>query len=214
MYLIEPDAQPDAWNKQQRMQRSVARFQMLKGHPNVNQEELVKTLLEDDDARLVKKLFISSGNKAATESEDEAIEISALLLEGYPAAVLPGEDHATRLKILFGKLQQLALMPPPNTQEELMRATVGRQRMHEHIGQHLQMLQQENPALAKQIVAAMKTLDAGMAGAPAGAMLGGGTETLSSGGQPPEMTGSMTDRMSGGLAGVTAGQSVPDALAV
>lgn len=216
-YLIEPDAQPDAWNKQQRMQRSVARFQMLKGHPNVNQEELVKTLLEDDDARLVKKLFISSGNKAATESEDEAIEISALLLEGYPAAVLPGEDHATRLKILFGKLQQLALMPPPNTQEELMRATVGRQRMHEHIGQHLQMLQQENPALAKQIIAAMQTLDAGMGGqqaAAGGGMMPQQTETLSSGGEPSEVSGSMMGRMSGGLAGVQTGQPVPDSMAV
>lgn len=166
-YLIAPDASPDQWNKQQRMQRSVARFQMFKGHPNINQEELAKSVLEDDDPRLVKKLFVSSGNKAANESEDEAIEISSLLLEGYPAAVNPGEDHVTRLRILFGKLQQLSMLPPPSTPAEMQKAMIGRQRMHEHVQQHLQMLQQENPAMAKQFVAAIKQVD------PTGGMGGG-----------------------------------------
>jgi hypothetical protein len=157
-YLIEPDATPDAWNRTQRLQRSVARFQMLKGHPNINQEELVKSILEDDDPRLVKKLFLSSGAKAANEAEDEAIEIM-ILLEGFPAAALPGEDHQTRLRMLFGKLQQLSMMPPPETPEEFQRVAIGRQRMHEHIGQHMQLLQQENPALAKQFAAAIQAVE-------------------------------------------------------
>lgn len=211
-YLIQPDASPDAWNKQQRMQRSVARFQMLKGHPNIQQEELVKSLLEDDDPRLVKKLFVSSGNKAASESEDEAIEISALLLEGYPAAVMPGEDHGLRLKILFGKLQQLSLMAPPTTEEELMRAAMGRQRMHEHIQQHLQALQQENPALAKQIVQAMQMLDGGAGGPAAGGAPA--PQAISSGeGLAPDVSGSM-ERMNGGLPGGAPGQPVPGGVAM
>ena len=210
-YLIQPDAAPDAWNKQQRMQRSVARFQMLKGHPNVRQDELVKSLLEDDDSRLVKRLYITSDQKAASEGEDEAIEISALLLEGYPAAVLPGEDHALRLKILFGKLQQLSLMAMPTTPEEMMRATMGRQRMHEHIQAHLQALQQENPAMARQIMQAMQALDPGAGGAGGGlqgAGSGAGTETLSSGGGSPDVSGAV-ERIGGGQSGLGSGLPVP-----
>lgn len=157
-YLVEPDASPDAWNKPQRVQRSIARFQMFSGHPNINQEELAKSVLEDDDPRLVKRLFISGKQKAASEMEDEAMEIG-ILLEGYPAAVMPGEDHQTRLRMLFGKLQQLSMMPPPATPEEQQRAHMGAQRMQEHIAAHMQALQQENPQLAKQFVAAIQAVD-------------------------------------------------------
>ncbi len=166
-YLIAPDGVPDQWNQQQRMSRAVARFQMHKGNPNVNQEELTKSVLEADDPRLVKRLFVSTGNKAANESEDEAIEITSLLLEGYPAAVNVGEDHVTRLRILFGKMQQLSLMPMPATQEEFARQQIGIKRMQEHIMQHLQMLQQENPAMAKQFVQSIQQLDpSGQGGSP------------------------------------------------
>ena len=36
---------------------------------------------------------------------------------------------------------------------------MGRQRMQEHIGQHLAALQQENPAMAKQFMGAMQVMD-------------------------------------------------------
>lgn len=198
-YLIAPDASPDQWNKQQRMQRSIARFQMHKGNPNVNQEELTKSVLEDDDPRLVKRMFLSTGNKAANESEDEAIEITSLLLEGYPAQVNPGEDHVTRLRILFGKLQQLSMMPMPATPEEAARQQIGAQRMKEHVMQHLQALKQENPAMARQFVSAIQAVD------PSGQAPGqmGGTETLSSGAP----LGSQGQGLDGGLPGVAAGQA-------
>lgn len=202
-YLIQPDASPDQWNKQQRMQRSVARFQMFKGHPNINQEELAKSVLEDDDARLVKRLFVSTGAKAANESEDEALEITGLLLEGYPAQVNPGEDHVTRLRILFGKLQQLSMMPPPQTPEEAARQRMGAKRMQEHVMQHLMMLQQENPALAKQFVAAIQQLDPGAGAASAAGGVPGTTETLSSGGV---VTGGGVEGV-GGPAGVENGRA-------
>lgn len=202
-YLIAPDASPDQWNKQQRMQRSIARFQMHKGNPNVNQEELTKSVLEDDDPRLVKRMFLSTGNKAANESEDEAIEITSLLLEGYPAQVNPGEDHVTRLRILFGKLQQLSMMPMPATPEEAARQQIGAQRMKEHVMQHLQALKQENPAMARQFVSAIQAVDP--SGQAPGQMGGGmgGTETLSSG-APLATQGQGLD---GGLPGVAAGQA-------
>ncbi len=199
-YLIAPDAVPDQWDPQQRMSRAVARFQMHKGNPNVNQEELTRSVLEADDPRLVKKLFVSNGSKAANEAEDEAIEIG-ILLEGFPAAVNPGEDHVTRLKILFGKLHQLSLMPMPSTREEMARVMMGAKRMQEHIAQHLQMLQAENPALAKQMMGAMEALDpqGGNGGAAATALPGQqDTETLSlSPGVGPGALGS--ERMGTGL---------------
>lgn len=209
-YLIEPDSMPDAWNKTQRVQRSIARFQMFKGHPNVNQEELVKSVLEDDDPRLVKRLFISSGTKAANEAEDEAIEIG-ILLEGYPASVMPGEDHVTRLRMLFGKLQQLSMMAPPQTPEELNRMVIGRQRMQEHIGQHLALLQQENPALARQFTAAIGVLD------PAGpdsrlpiANSQGGAQSISPGPVVPGVSG--PESIGSGLPGAHTGQPALQAI--
>lgn len=167
-YLVQPNSSPDQWDKSTRAKRSTGRFVMFKGHPNINQEELVKCVIEDDDARLVKRLFVSTGTKAANEKEDEAFEIM-ILLEGYPASVSPGEDHVTRLQMLFGKLQQLSQLPPPQTPEELARMTIGRQRMHEHVAAHMQALQQENPAMAKQFQAAIAVIDpSGAQGAPAG----------------------------------------------
>lgn len=197
-YLVKPDASLNTLNK---AQRSVGRFQMLKGHPNVNQEELVKCVLEDDDPRLVKRLFISSGTKAASESEDEAIEIG-ILLEGYPAAVMPGEDHVTRLQMLFGKLQQLSMMPPPTTPEEMQRFVIGRQRMQEHIAAHVKQLQAENPAMAKQFMGAIGALENAEGGAGSAELGNGATQegisaTPMAGGQ---------ERIGSGLPGVSAGQ--------
>ena len=194
-YLIGPDSTPDAWNKQQRMQRSVARYQMFKGHPNIQQGPLAKSVLEDDDPRLIKTLYIDDKSKAATESEDEAMEIG-ILLEGYPAQALPGEDHRTRLQMLFGKLHQLSMMPPPATEGEMQKAIIGRQRMQEHIGQHLQLLKQENPALAKQFMQAMAVMD------PTGGDTAGGARISES------VPGTNSGERMGGLAGVESGQPV------
>jgi len=185
-YLVEPDATPDGWDRGMRAKRSVARYQMFKGHPNVEQGELVKTVLEDDDPRLVKRLYVDTGSKAANEAEDEAIEIG-ILLEGFPAAANPGEDHPTRLRILFGKLQQQSMMPPPSTPEEAQRMAIGIKRMHEHIAAHMKLLQQENPAMAKQFSSAIGMVDPGAAGPRPG-------PAPSPGGMPPAEMGMGIDR--------------------
>lgn len=159
-YQIEPDGAVDTWNAEARRMRSAQRMQLLANHPNVLQGELVKSVLEDDDARLVKRLYRDDAQKQQLEQEDEAMEI-VLLMSGYPAAVMPGENHQLRIGLLVAKLQQLSALGAPVD-------PVARQRLQEHIGQHLQMLQRENPQLARQIAAAAQTLDA-----PAGAQGGG-----------------------------------------
>ena len=150
-YLIAPNGSPDQWNRQQRLQRAVSRFQMFRGHPNINQEELVKSILEEDDPRLIKRLFITTSAKQANEKEDEAVEI-LLLMSGYPAAVSPGEDHQLRIRLIAGKLQQLSAVGAPVD-------PIARQRLQEHMAAHIQMLKQENPAVAKQFVQAISALD-------------------------------------------------------
>lgn len=150
-YLIEPDTTPDSWNKQQRVQRAVARFQMFRADPDIDQIELKRSVLEADDPRLVKKLLIGQSIKSGEEAEDEAKEIAVMLL-GFPATVNPGEDHALRLKVLFGFMQHAPRLGIPMTPAAV-------QRMQEHTAQHLMMLQQQNPQAGKQMLQAVEAVD-------------------------------------------------------
>lgn len=150
-YLIVPGGSADGWNKQQRVQRASVRFQSLRGHPNIDQGELVKDLVSADDARLVKRLYVATDSKVASESKAEALDI-LLLMNGYPAPALPDEDHATRIKIIMGKIEQLGALGIPVD-------PVAQKRLHQHLAEHVQFLKQQNPALARQIVAAMREVD-------------------------------------------------------
>jgi hypothetical protein len=158
-FLIEPEGNVDTWSRGARQQRAVQRMQMFNGHPNVNQAELVKSVIEDDDARLVKTLFRDDPQKQADEAEDEAMEV-VILISGYPASVRPGENHQLRIGILTSKLQQLSMMGAPVD-------PVAQQRIQEHIAQHIAALRQENPALARQIERAAMELDPGPDARPA-----------------------------------------------
>lgn len=206
-FLIEPDAQPDAWNKEVRIRREFARFQLLRNDPRINQDALYTRFLSAEDPRLAKELYLPQNVKASSEAEDEALEIG-ILLEGYPAAVLPGEDHQLRLRMLFGKLQQLSQMPAPQTMEEAARFKIGRQRMQEHIAAHMAALQQENPALARQFSKAIQVVDPGQAGPGQMPALGGAGAGPMGGISAPVGSGAVgsVGSGSGGLPGVMAGQ--------
>lgn len=163
VYSVGPSGATDNWNRTARFQKATQRLQMFNGDPTIDQDALRRGVLEADDPKLVRELFIGSGTKAATEAEDEAIEVS-IMMQGWPAVVLPNEDHATRIKVLFGKLQQMAMTGAPAD-------PIAIQRLQQHLATHVQMLAQTNPSLAKQIVAAATTLDPGAqaAGQPPGA---------------------------------------------
>lgn len=75
-----------------------------------------------------------------------------MLMSGYPATVMPGENHQLRIGLLVSKLQQLAVTGAPVD-------PVARQRIQEHLAQHVAMLRQENPAVARQIEAAASELE-------------------------------------------------------
>lgn len=157
-YLIAPDGSPDGWNRMARFQKSVARLQIWKGDPNCDQDKLKRDVMAADDAQFALKAFIPTNQKAASEAEDEAMEI-LVLEEGFPAAVMPGEDHATRLKVDLGwlaKQQSLGVQVDP----------IAKQRVQEHLAIHFQYLQQTQPDAAKQFAQEIAMSAQPRAGAP------------------------------------------------
>ena len=152
-YAIQPDGSPDQWDKEGRLQKAVTRFQLFKGHPNVDQEELAKSVLQEDDPRLVKRLFISTDTKAATEQEDEAMEIMLMLNQHYPATARPEEDHPGRIRLLVQRIMSLQATGVPVD-------PVGNQLLAGHLQQHLELLKQQNPEMAKQLEEGLQQLQA------------------------------------------------------
>lgn len=150
-YLLLPGGRSDAWNKQQNLGRAVARFQMFKGAPNINQDELTADVIREDDAAKVKTLLIPQGLKAASEAEDEAYEI-AILVEGFPAGVRPDEDHATRVNTLLQYLDAQHMQGKPVD-------PLAQQRIQQHLATHLQYLKQMNPDAARQVMAQIQAME-------------------------------------------------------
>jgi hypothetical protein len=156
-YLIFPDGAPDGWNRQKRMQMAVARLQAFQNNPNVSMEELTKEALYADDPRLALKAFIPTNQKANSEAEAEALDI-LVLKEGYPAAVLPGEDHATRILVDLGWLQKQGQIGAPVGPADPA-TMIARERVQQHMALHWQYLRQTNPTAAKEVAAKIKQME-------------------------------------------------------
>ena len=142
-YLVLPAGATDQWDRSTRLQRAYGRLQMFKGAPNVDQDELTRDALAADDPIFAQRAFVPTGQKAASEAEDEAMEIG-ILQDGFPAAVRPDEDHATRIHVLAGWLQKqqmtgAALEP------------IAQQRVQQHLIVHWQYLKKLNPQAAQQL---------------------------------------------------------------
>lgn len=159
-YLIMPGGATDEWDRQRRQQKAERRMMMYRGAPNVNQDELVRSSLAADDPRFALKVFIPTAQKAGSEAEDEATEIGIMLL-GFPAQVLPQEDHVTRIHVLLGFLQKQGMTGAPVD-------PIARQRIQEHLVMHWQMLKQTQPQAAAQLEQQLK------AGPPGGLPVQGG----------------------------------------
>jgi len=129
--------------KQERLQRAVSRFQLFKGAPNIDQDELARGVIAADDARLVQKLVLGQMVRKGKESEDEAMEIGIMIL-GFPATVAPGEDHVTRIQILIGFLQKQHVTGAPVD-------PIAQQRILQHLAQHFEYLQKLQPQVASQL---------------------------------------------------------------
>ena len=147
-YLITAGGATDEFDKSQRMQRASQRYQLLLGKPNINQDELVSEMLETDDARLVKKLVIPQQQKQASEAADENTEINDMCpgpnRPSFPVQVQPGQDHFVRSQTILAWLDAATKMNTPVSPQE-------KQRLFQHLGQHVQFLKKLQPKQYKII---------------------------------------------------------------
>ena len=139
-YEIQPNGAADSWNKPAAMQKAVARLQLLGNSPYWKRNELEKNLVEIDDPRLIKRAYQDPGIEQQNQMEQQAQEISIMLL-GFPAQVQPADDDKAHLQSLQGyvdaELQQGKPLDP-----KFARLALG------HIQGHMQALNQKrDPAL-------------------------------------------------------------------
>jgi hypothetical protein len=141
-YRIEPSGSGDNNNRGLVLQRAMSRKQMFTGNPNINQRELDRSVLEADDPRLIKRLLLNEGTQQAEQIEDQAQEISIMLL-GFPAEVRPADDDASHLQSLVGFVQRAAQLGEHMTAERL--GLIG-----QHAEQHLAALKKKAPPIYAQ----------------------------------------------------------------
>ena len=81
------------------------------------------------------------------------------MLLGMPMPIEPDEDHATRIKCIADFIEQRhRIGAPPDP--------VGQPVLEQHIAQHMQMLQQQDPKKARAVAASLKQQQAQMAQQP------------------------------------------------
>jgi hypothetical protein len=152
-YSIEPKGGLDFINRQFALQKSVARMQMFQGNPYINQGELVKSVLEQDDPSLVRKLFTDPQAGSGDQAEDQATEIATMLATGFPVAIKPSDDHKAHISVLFAFNQAAQMRQQPVDNSAL-------QVLMDHLQQHLAALEQTDPntsrAIQKQLRDAVK----------------------------------------------------------
>ena len=143
-YSIEPKGGLDFINRQFALQKSVARMQMFQGNPYINQGELVKSVLEQDDPSLVRKLFTDPQAGSGDQAEDQATEIATMLATGFPVAIKPSDDHKAHISVLFAFNQAAQMRQQPVDQSAI-------QVLMEHLQQHLAALEQTDPNTSRAI---------------------------------------------------------------
>ena len=106
-YGIQPTGSADGVNKQLLMQKAITRFQMFANDPYIDQGQLRKTILESDDATLVKRLYVDPMMEQANQAEDQANEITFLRL-GFPAVVKDSDDHLVHIQTVMAYITNRA----------------------------------------------------------------------------------------------------------
>jgi len=142
-YLIRPSGSADSFNKQLRYQKAVNRFQMFNNHPFVNQGELAKSVLEEDDPRLVKTLYVEPQLANNDHMEEQADEIGNMI-NGFDVQVHPHDRHEIHLQALLFFLERKVKTGEP-IHPELAALLL------KHGRAHWEFLQQMNKQLATQM---------------------------------------------------------------
>jgi hypothetical protein len=149
-YRIEPLASADNLNKQFVFRKKVERFQLLQGNPHVNQSNLTRDLISAGDPQDVKTLHMDDSTQSTDSAEDQAGEISRMLI-GFPSQVKPVDDDAVHLEILKGFVER-RLQAGEELNPEL--ATL----LANHANMHFRQLQQKDPQKAAELEQNMQQL--------------------------------------------------------
>ena len=153
-YNIQPTGSADGVNKQLLMQKAITRFQMFANDPYIDQGQLRKTILESDDATLVKRLYVDPQLTQSTQAEDQANEITFLRL-GFPALVKDSDDHLIHIQTVMSYITNRAdTGAPPEPAEG--------QFLEQHISEHLEKLKEADPKTGRQVENELKNLFAQM----------------------------------------------------
>ena len=153
-YNIQPTGSADGVNKQLLMQKAITRFQMFANDPYIDQGQLRKTILESDDATLVKRLYVDPMLTQSNQAEDQANEITFLRL-GFPALVKDSDDHLIHIQTVISYITNRANTgAPPEPAEG--------QFLEQHMGEHLVKLKEADPKTGRQVEQELKNLFAQM----------------------------------------------------
>ena len=153
-YNIQPTGSADGVNKQLLMQKAITRFQMFANDPYIDQGQLRKTILESDDATLVKRLYVDPQLTQSSQAEDQANEITFLRL-GFPALVKDSDDHLIHIQTVMSYITNRAdTGAPPEPAEG--------QFLEQHISEHLEKLKEADPKTGRQVENELKNLFAQM----------------------------------------------------
>jgi hypothetical protein len=144
----------DFINRQFALQKSVSRMQMFQNNPFINQGELVKSVLEQDDPSLVRRLFQDPNAASGDQAEDQATEIATMLATGFPVAIKPSDDHKAHISVLFA-FNQAAQQRQQQVDQSAMQVLMA------HLQQHLAALEQIDPNTSRAIQKQLR--DAGKA---------------------------------------------------
>lgn len=145
-WLLVPNGSSESWNKPAMLQKSVQRFQMFKGNPLVNQVELVKSVLELDDPRLVQRLVQDPNVKAQSDYNEEMSLMPALML-GIVLQVTPEDDQVARIRAVMDFIKGMHQFGTPVPQQAIKAIATRMQ-------QHVQSLQAVDPKQAHMALAA------------------------------------------------------------
>ncbi len=98
-YKLMPTGSADSYNKEQRVQRAMGYKQVFTGDPSIEQGELSKYVLEQDDPALVKRLWRPSQDQQLSQAQLQAEEI-LLMNFGFPAKTREDDMDAVHIQTL------------------------------------------------------------------------------------------------------------------
>jgi len=154
VFKVRPSGSADGTDRNLQLTKAWNRLTQFRGDPFIDQSELRKSVLEADDPGLAKRLYMDPQLGELTQSEEQAVEIGVLRL-GFPAAVLPTDNHAAHIRTILSYIKQQS----DNKEEPKQAETLN---IMAHLEQHLQMLAKQDPQQAKAAQDAIAVVLEGM----------------------------------------------------